>query len=195
MWRQKLTSFLRQYDHPSWGITHSERVYALSLKLAEQQDIRVDKDALLAASYTHAVGALGPYRQAGTDYAELSAAFAEEMLMGSSFAQKKIALVKDIILGQAFHAKPTSREAIIFHDAYLLDFLGAIGIVRLLAMVGLDDWTPDVEKAIALIRRFSRELHDRLLTPPGKKIGKVRQAEMRAFLAALADETEKMEIL
>jgi uncharacterized protein len=63
MWRQKLATFIGQYDHPSWGITHSERVYELALELAKQQDADVDQDALLAAAYLHDVGALEPYRQ------------------------------------------------------------------------------------------------------------------------------------
>jgi hypothetical protein len=34
---------------------------------------------------------------------------------------------------------------VIFHDADTLDFMGAIGVTRLLSIVGLDDWTPGLE--------------------------------------------------
>ena len=196
MWKQKLATFIRQFDHPAWGITHSERVYALALELAKQQDTDVDKDALLAAAYIHDVGELELYRRAGIDHAEQSAAFAEEMLVSGDFPQDKIPLVKEIILGHTSYADPpTSTEAVVFHDANLLDFLGAIGIARLLSMVGVDDLTPDMRKAISLIQRFSRDWPDKLLTRPAKKIGKVRQAEMMTFLAALSNETDKLEML
>lgn len=196
MWRQKLATFIGQYDHPSWGITHSERVYELALKLAKQQETDVDQDALLAAAYLHDVGALEPYRQKGVDHAEWSAALAEEMLISVGFPSDKIPLVKEIILGHTVKADPpTSTEAIVFRDADFLDFLGAIGVARMLAIVGLDDWTPNMKKAISLIQRFSRELPDKLLTRPAKKIGKVRLAEMKSFLAALSDETDKLEML
>lgn len=196
MWRQKLATFIGQYDHPGWGIAHSERVYELALKLAKQQDANVDQDALLAAAYLHDVGALELYRQKGVDHAEQSAVLAEEMLISVGFPSDKIPLVKEIILGHMFYAeRPTSTEAIVFRDADTLDFLGAIGVARMLAIVGLDDWTPNVKKAISLIRRFSRELPDKLLTRPAKRIGKVRQAEMRSFLAALSEETDELELL
>lgn len=196
MWRQKLATFIGQYAHPAWGITHSERVYELALKLAKQQETDVDQDALLAAAYLHDMGALEPYRQEGIDHAEQSAAFTEEMLISVGFPSNKMPLVKEIILSHMFYAEPpTSTEAIVFRDANTLDFLGAVGVARMLAIVGLDDWTPNMKKAISLIQRFSRDLPDKLLTRPAKKIGKVRQAEMKSFLAALSEETDKLEML
>jgi uncharacterized protein len=193
MWRQKLATFIGQYDHPSWGITHSERVYELALELAKQQDVDVDQDALLAAAYLHDVGALEPYKQEGMDHAERSAALIEEMLIYTGFPPKKMSLVKEIILGHTFTAAPpTSIEAIVFRDADFLDFLGAIGVARMLAIVGIEDWTPDLKKAVSLLQRFSRELPGKLLTRPAKRIGKVRQAEMLSFLAALSNETDKL---
>jgi uncharacterized protein len=196
MWKQKLSTFIRQLDHPAWGIAHSDRVYELALKLAKQQGADIDEDALLAAAYIHDVGAIEPYRQSGLDHVNLSAKFAEEMLLSTSFPESKIPLVQEIILGHMFYADPTdSTEAILFHDADTLDYLGAIGVVRMLSMVGLDDWTPDIKTAIALLQRFSRELADKLKTIPAQRIGKVRQAEMRSFLAALSDETDKLELL
>jgi uncharacterized protein len=196
MWRQKLAGFISQFDHPGWGIAHSERVYAMALKLAEQQGTNVDEDALLAAAYLHDVGEIEPYKQAGMDHAELSAAFAEEMLVSSSFPSRKIPLVKKIIRGHMFYAKPhTSTEAVVFRDADILDYLGAVGITRMLSIVGIDDRTPTLGKAISMIQRFSQELPDQLRTRPAKKIGKVRQAEMATFLAALSRETDDLETL
>jgi uncharacterized protein len=196
MWRQKLATFIGQYNHPGWGIAHSERVYELALELTKQQETDVDQDALLAAAYLHDVGALEPYRQEGVDHAERSAAIAEEMLLSVGFPTNKIPLVKEIILGHTVNAPPpTSTEAIVFRDADFLDFLGAIGVTRMLAIVGIEDWTPDLKKAVSLIQRRCQELPGKLLTRPAKRIGKVRQAEMLSFLAALSNETDKLENL
>ena len=193
MWRQKLATFIGQYEHPGWGIAHSERVYELALELAKQQDISVDQDALLAAAYLHDVGALDPYKQEGVDHAERSAALANESLIYAGFPPNKMPLVKEIILGHMFYAeRPTLIEAVVFRDANTLDFLGAIGVARILASVGLDDQTPNMQKAVSLLQRFSRELPGTLLTRPAKRIGKVRQAEMQSFLAALSNETDKL---
>ena len=95
-----------------------------------------------------------------------------------------------------FYANPTSQiEAIIFHDADVLDFMGAIGVTRLLSIVGLDDWTPDLKSAIELIQRFSRDLPGKLHTPQARQMGKVRQAEMETYLAALSNETRNLHVL
>ena len=196
MWKEKLSAFIGQFDHPGWGIAHSQRIYELALKLAEQQEVNVDEDALLAAAYLHDVGALEPYGQASADPVEQSAAFAEQMLAPTGFPSHKIPLVKEIILEHTSYADPpTSIEATVFRDADILDFLGAIGVARLLSVVGIDDRTPSMKDAISLIQRFSQELPDKLRTRPAKRIGKVRQAEMMSFLAALSNETDKLETL
>jgi HD superfamily phosphodiesterase len=93
-------------------------------------------------------------------------------------------------------ANPTSSvEAVLFHDADTLDFMGAIGIARLLSIVGLDDWTPDLSSAVKLIQRFTQELPEKLHTSQAKEMGEVRQAEMAAYLAALSSETNGLEFL
>jgi HD superfamily phosphodiesterase len=80
-------------------------------------------------------------------------------------------------------------EAVLFHDADTLDFMGTIGITRMISIVGLDDWTPTLPKAIDLIERFSLELPDRLITSEAREVGRVRRAEMESFLAALRQQT------
>ena len=61
--------------------------------------------------------------------------------------------------------------------------------------MGLDDWTPDLHSAVALIRRFGLELPERLLTHHAQEMGKQRQAEMLAFITALSSQTGELETL
>ena len=195
-WRQQLLAFVERFKHPAWGVSHCKRVYELSLRLAELQSTEVDRDALFAASYLHDVGAFEPYRRAGVDHAERSLQVADELLASFGFPPECTSPVKEIIQGHVFYANPASRvEAIIFHDADTLDFLGMIGVTRLLSIVGLDDWTPDLASAVKLIQRFSQELPDKLHTPQAREIGKVRQAEMIDYLTTLSDETGGLELL
>lgn len=67
--------------------------------------------------------------------------------------------------------------------------MGAVGIARLLSVVRLDDWTPDIRTAIPLVRRFNRQLPGKLRTAHAKELGRARQAEAPSFLTALSDET------
>ena len=191
MWKQQLSAFAQRFEHPAWGVSHGKRVYELSLRLAEQGDAAVDRDALLAAATLHDAGAFEPYRREGVDHADRSVQVVGEILGSIGFPAERAPLVKAIIQGHMFYADPAPPiEAVIFHDADTLDFLGAIGITRLLSIVGLDDWTPDVESAVRLIERFSRELPERLHTPQAREMGQARQAEMTAYLAALSGETD-----
>lgn len=193
MWKKRLLEFAGQFRHPAWGTDHYERVFRLSLKLAESENQiqQVDADCLLAAACLHDIGAFPSYKQDGVDHAERSAQAAEEMLAGLGFPREKIPRVQEIIRGHMFYAVPGQLiEAVLFHDADTLDFMGAVGMARLLGVVGLDDWTPDLKTAVDLIKEFAEELPDRLYTPSAKHIGRERREEMLTFLAALDRETE-----
>jgi len=194
MWKDDLLAFAARFEHPAWGVSHCRRVYGLALQLAG--DRPVDNDALFAAAYLHDVGAFAPYRREGVDHAERSVQVAPEVLAAVGFPPDKVPLVQDIIRGHMYYATPSRQaEAVIFHDADVLDFMGAVGIARLLSIVGRDDWTPDLPSAAELIDRFRRELPAGLRTPEARRIGEVRQAEMVAFLTALATETEGLQVL
>jgi hypothetical protein len=108
----------------------------------------------------------------------------------------KIPAVKEIIDGHMFYREPSSRiEAIIFHDADVLDFMGFIGITQLLAIVGISDWTPDVKSALELIQKFSIELPEKLHTPLAQKIGDKRKNEMVSFLNGLFEESNDLTLI
>ncbi len=196
MWRLHLVDFAEQFKHPTWGIHHFQRVYNLSLKLADEQNLDVDEDALFAAAYIHDVGVFQPYKMEGVEHSERSAQVVEEILAPLGFQAAKMSLVKDIIKGHMFYSEPVDKtEAIIFHDADALDFMGAIGITRLLSLVEIDNWAPDVSSAISLIQKFSKNLPQRLHTLKAQEVAKIRQGEMNSYLAALSNETNGLQVL
>ena len=64
-----------------------------------------------------------------------------------------------LVIGHMFYASPPSlMEAIIFHNADTLDCMGAIGVARLLSIVEIAEWTPDLTSALKLIQRLCRDL-------------------------------------
>ena len=196
MWKQQLLAFTEKLQHPAWGTSHFQRIYELSLQLASEQNIDVDQDALFAAAYLHDIGAFEPYKQPELDHAERSIQLVEEILTPIGFPSEKIPLVKDIIQGHMFYENPsTQKESVIFHDADVLDFMGTIGVTRLLSIVGISDWAPDLRSAIELIQRFIKELPEKLHTPLALQIGKVRKAEMETYLKNLSKETSNLSIL
>ena len=184
MWKSELLELVKPFNHPAWGITHFERIYELSIKLADMENTDIDEDSLFAAAYLHDIGAFDPYSQKGKDHSEIAVIESEKILVSMDFPEEKIALVKDIIKSHMFYTQPSDNmEAIIFHDADTLDFLGAIGITRLLAIVGKEDWTPDLKSAIFLIQKFHDELPLQLYTTAAKEICNERLFEMKDFLS------------
>lgn len=194
-WRDALTALNARYPHPAWGPAHCTRVYALALDLAAREGWCVDDDALFAASCLHDLGAFSPHRLAGADHAQRAAELAPAWLADAGYPGDP-AVVQAIIRGHMYSADPGSApEAIVFHDADTLDFMGAIGAARVLAIVGLDDWAPDLPSGLALLQRFARELPDALVSNAARTLGFIRSAQTKLFLDALADSTRGLAVL
>lgn len=194
MWKQKLLEISKKFEHPAWGFSHFTRVYKLSLELAKAQQANIDEEALYAAAYLHDIGAFESYRKEGKDHSDIAIENCEEILNSIEFPSGKIPLVKEIIKSHMFYANiGESIESIIFHDADTLDFMGTIGITRILSIVGIDDWTPDLQSAIKLIEKFNNELPHSLVTEKAKEIGHIRKKQMEAFLKSLANQTDQFE--
>ena len=190
MWKQKLLDFAKEFEHPAWGFSHFNRIHELALELVKSQRLDIDEDVLYAAAYLHDIGAFKPYSQEGKDHADVAIDNCNDILKSIEFPNEKIASVKDAIKSHMFHVKPEENiESQIFHDADTLDFMGTIGIARILSIVGIDDWTPDLKSAIKLIERFSKELPQSLVTEKAKEIGQIRKKEMDVFLKNLAGQT------
>ena len=194
MWKEKLLEIVKDFKHPAWGFSHFTRVFELSLELAKAEQFEIDSDALYAAAYLHDIGAFEPYSQKGKDHSDVAIENCDKILNSINFPIDKNQLVKDMIKSHMFYATPVnSLESKIFHDADTLDFMGTIGITRILSIVGKEDWTPDIESAIKLIKKFSVELPSSLVTNVAQKIGKIRKKEMEEFLKKLANQTNNFE--
>ncbi|UCD00836.1 MAG: HD domain-containing protein [Promethearchaeota archaeon] len=196
MWKNKILDLVKDFKHPAWGFSHFSRIYELSLELAKTLQFEINKDALFAAAYLHDIGAFNPYRQKDKDHSDVAIENCNEILGSTDFPSEKIPLVKDIIKSHMFYAKPKDNiESKIFHDADTLDFMGSIGIARILSIVGKEDWTPDLQSAIKLIERFSKELPQSIVTENAKEIGKIRKKEMEQFLKNLANQTKQYDLI
>ncbi len=196
MWKEKILDLVKDFEHPAWGFSHFTRILELTFKLAKEQSIEVDYDSLYAAAYLHDIGAFKPYSQNGRDHSEVAIENCDEILGSTNFPKEKIPLVKEIIRSHMFNAEVgRSVESKIFHDADTLDFLGIIGITRILSIVGNADWTPNLKSAIDLIEKFSKNLPPKLHTESAKEMGKYRQKEMIKYLQKLRNETNNLELI
>ena len=196
MWRDYILVFAEKFEHPAWGFNHSNRVYKMAMDIAEVEGLVVDEDVFFAAAYIHDMGAFEPYKKADVDHAVRSAELTEETLNNLKFPQEKIKQVKDVIGHHMFYSEVgASSEAVIFRDADILDFMGVIGITRILSIIGKDDWTPNLEVAVELIQKFADELLEKLVTDEAYRIGLIRKSEMDDFMSRLSYQTQNLENL
>jgi uncharacterized protein len=162
----------------------------MTLELAEREGVEVREPLAYAVAYLHDSGAFAPWRIDGLAQYECSAKCAENVLGMVGYPSSMGSDVVDIIRAHDFVRQPIPRaESRCFHDADILDFMGAVGVTRLLSIVGIEDWTPDVKSALDVIREFSQTLPDKLVTEAARQVGAERQREMQEYLESLDAET------
>jgi len=109
---------------------------------------------------------------------------------------EKAALVKEIIDHHQYYRPPdTLAVAVLFRDADILDFLGAIDVARILSLTTREKFTPDLAHAVAVIRQNMLEMPARLQSATAKREAQHRVQEMQRFLDALSTETDSLRIL
>jgi len=89
-----------------------------------------------------------------------------------------------------FYAEvPNDATATVLNDADTLDFLGVIGVTRILSLTSRHPWASDLQTALATLENFSIELPAALRTKSAQEIGHTRVTEMRELLSTLKNES------
>ncbi len=197
LWRSRIREFAEAHlQHTAWGPAHGRRDYELSLALARSEGITVDDDALFAAGYLHDMGGLPPYAKDGVDHGDRGVEVVDSVLRATGFPMAKSPLVKEIIGHHMYYRPPgTAPEAILFRDADILDFLGAIDVARIVSLTTREKWAPDLPHAIAAVEKNMQEMPDKLQTRSAKSEAQHRIEEMQRFLDALRAETDSLRSL
>jgi len=196
-WRTAVRAFAEAHlQHTAWGPAHARRDYETTLMLAQAEGVTVDDDALYAAAYLHDMGGIPPYALPGVDHGDRSVQLVDSVLRDAGFPMEKAALVKEIIDHHQYYRPPdTLTVAVLFRDADILDFLGAIDIARILSLTTREKFTPDLPHAVAVIRQNMLEMPARLQSATAKREAQHRVQEMQRFLDALSTETDSLRIL
>lgn len=189
-WRTKLRVLAEQnFRHPAWGYSHSARIYALAKNLAAQDGVKVDDDVLYAAAFLHDMAAFPPWLDAARDHADVAAELAEGKLCDTGFPMAKVDVVEAAIRTHMYFRDPVGPEATYIHDADALDWLGAIGAARMLALVDPKGGAPDGPATVKMIQDNLSRVPGRTFSPAGKAREAERRAELEAFLRNLDEQT------
>ena len=183
--------------HPIWGYAHCLRVRALAEELAKAERVSYDAEILRIAALLHDVGLYKAYAfREAPDHARRSADVAERLLRDGDFPPQATRAVLDAIV----HHPPGdpyagSTEAALLKDAVALDYLGAIGLSRILAMVGTEEDIPDIPAALWHAESLRRKIPDLLVLESSRGMARRRIIEMDDFLQNLRDATDNLKLL
>jgi uncharacterized protein len=183
--------------HPIWGHTHCLRVHALAEELAKAERVSYDAEILRIAALLHDVGLYKAYAfREAPDHARRSADVAERILKDGDFPPQATRAVLDAIVHHPPGAPPAgSTEAALLKDAVALDYLGAIGLSRILAMVDMEEEIPDIPAALWHAESLRRKIPGLLVFESSRGIARQRIIETDDFLRNLRDATENLKLL
>jgi uncharacterized protein len=183
--------------HPVWGYVHCLRVHALAEELAKAERHSYDAEILRIAALLHDVGLYKAYAfREAPDHARRSADVAERILKDGDFPPHATRVVLDAILHHPPGTPPAaSTEAALLKDAVALDYLGAIGLSRILAMVGMEEDIPDIPAALWHAESLRRKIPSLLVFDSSKTIARERNIEMEDFLHSLRGATQNLKLL
>ena len=195
-WRGAVRQFASDhFRHPAWGYSHCERDYALARALATSDKVKLDDDVLYAAAYLHDMAAFAPWEKSDVDHADEAARIVDTVLADSGFPMSKIDAVRDAIRTHMFDRHPVRNEAIYLHDADALDWLGAIGVARVMALVDPNGGDPDGPKAVKMLEDNLAQVPAGVVSGAARRRRPGMRAELARFLKELRSETDNLKTL
>jgi uncharacterized protein len=190
-WRETVRKFAAEhFKHPAWGYSHSVRDYQLARELAAADHVTLDDDVLFAAAYLHDIAAFAPWEKAGVDHADEGAAIVDTVLRETGFPMAKIDAVRGAIRTHMYNRDPVGAEALYLHDADALDWLGAIGVARIIALTDPNGGKPTAPEVLPMLEENLAKVPGRVLSAAGRARIAPRRAELEKFLNDLRRESD-----
>jgi hypothetical protein len=147
---------------------------------------------LFAASFLHDIAAFPPWENEKLDHSDVGADAVVKILQDSGFPASKIDAVRGAIRTHMFYRDPVGREALYLHDADALDWLGAIGVARIIALADPLGGSPDGPAVVKMLDENLAKVPGRVLSPAGRAEVPGRTAELQEFLSNLRRESDNL---
>ena len=187
----------RAGTHPVWGYAHCLRVYALAEELAKAERLEYDAEILRLSALLHDIGLYKAYAlREGADHARRSVMVTTRLLRDWDFPPRATNVVLDVIKHHPPGA-PSGRytETALLKDAVALDYLGAVGLSRVFAMVGLEKDVPDLGAAARHALSLRRSMPDLLYFDASRGLARKRVLAMDNFFESLENATSNLKLL
>lgn len=189
---EKIEAFARDKmkEERVTGMDHTLRVWSWCKILGSSED--VDMEVIKTAALLHDVSC--PTKGRKTHY-EDSAQMTEELLRKIEYPEKKIPAILHVIRAHSRFGgpDPETREAEILYDADVLDFIGAIGLVRGVTRGFEENYKGNVSEALALFEGMINRVKSAralLYTKKAREVAERRFHFMKTFIARLGEELD-----
>jgi uncharacterized protein len=190
--RLPLAEYVRGQALPVDKLGHQPRLYSLTRLIGE--GLAYDDDVVYAAAWLHDLGVFighrpeDPAQLAGWDNVSYAMKQTPAILAQFGFPATKVAAVVEAIRTHQPHLHPETMEGTILRDADILEQLGSIGILRVVAKIGRDTRYPTFTDAEATLRKNLAELPGQLQLDAARKMAKPKIALLQSFLEQLEKE-------
>jgi uncharacterized protein len=191
-WRDSVVAYIRAEALPVDKFGHQPRLYALAVRLAEGREF--DDDILFAAAWMHDLGVFlrhrpqDPAELARWDHIPYTIARSRELLAEWGFPEAKLEAVAEAIRTHQPMEEPVHFEAVLLHDADILEQLGAIGAVRAFAKIGRDSRFPTFTSVLPVLRKAVEHLPANLRLESAKRLANPRLQLLASLLAGIEEE-------
>jgi uncharacterized protein len=191
--RSRLAEYVSGQALPIDKLGHQPRLYALTQLVG--RGMSYDDDVVYAAAWLHDLGVFVGHRpedpEALSRWDNVSYAMkqAPAALARCGFPATKVAQVVEAIRTHQPHLSPTSVEGTILHDADILEQLGAIGILRVVAKIGRDTRYPRFTDAAGTLRKALADLPGELHLDNAKALAQPKIDLLESFLRAMDNES------
>jgi uncharacterized protein len=190
--RSALAEYVRIQALPVDKLGHQPRLYALTRLIG--QGLSYDDDVVYAAAWLHDLGVFighrpeDPDELACWDNVAYAMNLAPSVLHQVGFPAAKVVAVVEAIRTHQPHLIPASLEGTILRDADILEQLGAIGILRIVAKTGRDTRYQTFTDAVSTLRKNLTDLPGKIRLENAQRLARTRVILLHDFLQQLEEE-------
>jgi uncharacterized protein len=192
--RSALADYVRIQALPVDKLGHQPRLYALTRLIG--QGLSYDDDVVYAAAWLHDLGVFighrpeNPDELARWDNVAYAMKLAPSVLHQVGFPASKVVAVVEAIRTHQPHFTPASLEGTILRDADILEQLGAIGILRIVAKIGRDTRYQTFTDAASTLRKNLTDLPAKIRLENAQRLARPRVILLQDFLRELEEEAQ-----
>jgi uncharacterized protein len=196
-YRNAVIDYIRFAAKPPEKFSHQARLYKLACVLAGGRPY--DDDVVFGAAWMHDLGVFigqrpeDPAALAVWDHLAYVMREAPPILSRLGFPLEKIPAVIEAIRTHQPAADPTTFEAMLIHDADILEQLGAVSVLRTVCKMGRDTRFVRFSDAIRILRHNAADLPRRLRLESARQLAGPRSMALVAFLDAAETEATGVE--